>query len=408
MRGCFTKRGRIGMWMVAGIAALSASHAGGAVAVSPKDPTLPYDEGNRPQVYLNGLWDFMPLANGTSRAIPDHPPAEFKAAPVKMPVPGWWDNYGEFDIPPEWSRSWNAWYRRDFTIPEAWRGKRWKLRFGAVTQYAKVFVNGRCVGENIHGLTPFSLDITEAARIGANRLEVFVQGYIHALKEGAKVLSAETFVGSNRGSWGMAEFKLVPGSPGGEREVHDLHKSRRGICRDVLLEAVPPIHVQHAAIVTSFRRRAFDVDVRVANESADARRVMLNLVVTDADGKQVLSLDQPTTVPAGKTRKVHLYHPWKAPRFWSHWDPYLYTCTVTVQPEGAPSFDRKRIRFGFREVWIGPRHDILLNGLPLRMMGVDRMDAWATIQTPSYIREFFRQIRRLGFNSIRNLEPMPR
>ncbi|WP_373564925.1 sugar-binding domain-containing protein [Sphingobacterium sp. E70] len=35
------------------------------------------------------------------------------------------------------------WYRRALTIPSAWKGKRILLHFGAVDQYAVIFVNGK-------------------------------------------------------------------------------------------------------------------------------------------------------------------------------------------------------------------------------------------------------------------------
>ena len=380
----------------------------GAVKVKPADPTLPYHEGNRPQIYLNGLWDFMPLTNGTSRQIPDAPPTPFKPELVKMPVPGWWDNFGEFDIPPKWSNAWNAWYRRTFTVPPGWKNKRLKLRFGAVTQYAKVFVNRQVIGHNIHGIAPFTLDITDAARTGKNLLEVFVQGYIHALAEGIEVVSVEQFVETNRGSWGTAEFKVKSGVAQKEREVRDLHQARRGICRDVVLEAAPLVRVDDIAIVTSFRKSTLDVTVRLANESGHRCPLTLKLAVTDADGNQVVKLNQPVTVPAGQAKQVYFSHAWKNARLWNHWDPHLYTCTVTAHPTQFPWFDRKRVRFGFREVWIGPEHDILLNGLPLRMVGTNVGDGWATEQTPSYTREFFRQLKILGFNSVRTIDGMPR
>ncbi len=56
------------------------------------------------------------------------------------------------------------WYRREFSWPVQWRGKRAILHFGAVDWKATVYVNGKEVGTHQGGYTPFSLDITEALK----------------------------------------------------------------------------------------------------------------------------------------------------------------------------------------------------------------------------------------------------
>ncbi len=54
-----------------------------------------------------------------------------------------------------------VWYRKNFEIPEKWNGKNIILHFGAVDYHAKVYVNGKKVGEHKGGYTGFSFDITE-------------------------------------------------------------------------------------------------------------------------------------------------------------------------------------------------------------------------------------------------------
>ena len=52
------------------------------------------------------------------------------------------------------------WYRRTFTLPAAWKGKRVLLHFGAVDWEAHVYVNGTEVGTHKGGYDPFTFDIT--------------------------------------------------------------------------------------------------------------------------------------------------------------------------------------------------------------------------------------------------------
>ena len=54
------------------------------------------------------------------------------------------------------------WYRRTFSIPKDWAGKRVLLHFGAVDWEATVWVNGKQLGEHEGGYDAFTLDITDA------------------------------------------------------------------------------------------------------------------------------------------------------------------------------------------------------------------------------------------------------
>jgi beta-galactosidase/beta-glucuronidase len=55
-----------------------------------------------------------------------------------------------------------VWYRRTFSIPEEWAGKRVLLNFGAVDYRAMVWVNGVVVATHEGGHTPFHCDVTDA------------------------------------------------------------------------------------------------------------------------------------------------------------------------------------------------------------------------------------------------------
>jgi beta-galactosidase/beta-glucuronidase len=51
-----------------------------------------------------------------------------------------------------------VWYRRAFTTPTEWKGRRLLLHFGAVDYRAMVWVNGKFAGNHEGGFTPFVLD----------------------------------------------------------------------------------------------------------------------------------------------------------------------------------------------------------------------------------------------------------
>src|SRR5450759_3963243 len=68
-----------------------------------------------------------------------------------------------------------TWYRKTFTAPAAWDGKRVFIEFEAVRQVAEVYLNGAKLGVAKTGFTPFGFDLTPHLKIGAaNVLAVLV------------------------------------------------------------------------------------------------------------------------------------------------------------------------------------------------------------------------------------------
>lgn len=66
-------------------------------------------------------------------------------------------------------------YKRCFTLPEEWDGKRILLHFEAVNYECRVFINGYPAGGHIGGHVGFSLDITQWVSAGENELSVWVR-----------------------------------------------------------------------------------------------------------------------------------------------------------------------------------------------------------------------------------------
>src|ERR1700712_2478943 len=65
-----------------------------------------------------------------------------------------------------------GWYRKEFNVPESWKGKRMFIEFEGAFRDAEIFVNGLPVGHHQSGYTGFSYDITDAAKQGKNILAV--------------------------------------------------------------------------------------------------------------------------------------------------------------------------------------------------------------------------------------------
>lgn len=123
---------------------------------------------------LNGIWKFKldKEAKGFHEkwyeiAIDDG---------INMPVPASYNDLVE-DINIRDYVGW-VWYEREFVIPESLLSQRLVLRFGSVTHFAKVYINGKFVIEHKGGFTPFEAEINDFVISGKNRLVVAVNNVV--------------------------------------------------------------------------------------------------------------------------------------------------------------------------------------------------------------------------------------
>src|SRR5437867_9027535 len=72
-----------------------------------------------------------------------------------------------------------AWYARSITVPEAWRGHRVFVVFGASDWRTTAWLDGRRLGEHQGGYTPFSFELGRALSGRPQRLVVRVDDKPH-------------------------------------------------------------------------------------------------------------------------------------------------------------------------------------------------------------------------------------
>ena len=123
-------------------------------------------------------------------------------------------------------------YHRTIRVPSGWAGRRVLLHFGGVDFHADVFVNGMWIGSHSGGSSPFTFDVTDAARPGeTDDLAVAVADHINAGNQpGGKqthyALSHGCFYTRTTGIWqtvwmeavdrcGLADVTIVPDAVSG-------------------------------------------------------------------------------------------------------------------------------------------------------------------------------------------------
>ncbi len=218
-------------------------------------------------------------------------------------------------------------YRRTFTVPESWKGRRVILRFDGVYSAYYVWVNGRKVGYAEDSKLPSEFDITP---------------YLNHPSESNNSLAVEVY------RW----------CDGSYLEDQDMTRFS-GIFRDVTLWSMPKDGIWDFAVKTGIspqsRRAAEDAESATWEISVDGIDGEWSATLYDAARNPVSRLSSNVPSPVRILR----------PRLWSAEKPYLYTLVVK---KGSDIRVRK---VGFKDVRISG-HTLFVNGRPIKLKGVNR------------------------------------
>jgi beta-galactosidase len=271
----------------------------------------------RRQVALDGEWEFRLVAR----------PEEALRAPRRwdtVEVPGLWTMQGydrphytnvfmPFPQPPPSVPDENPTgvYRRRFTVPRSWRGRRIVLGFGGVEGALHVVLNGEPLGLSKDARTPAEFDVTGRVQPGdENELVAVVVRWSDA-----------SFV-EDQDQWWHA-----------------------GISRSVYMRVA-------GAVIDVFARAGADGVVRLEAPGGERARLL------DPNGRPVL--DEPLVDSVLETRV-------RSPQLWSAEEPALYSLAV------SGGEDEVGCRIGFRTIEVRDGR-LLVNGQAIRINGVNRHD----------------------------------
>jgi beta-galactosidase/beta-glucuronidase len=262
-----------------------------------------------------------------------------------------------------------VWYRRSFTVPETWKGKRVLLHFGAVDYRAMVWVNGRYVGGHTGGHVPFSFDITPHLQRGANTVTVRAEDpptdrYVPRGKQYWEPKSRGIFYTRTTGIWQPVWIEAAGDSYLTKVRITP---SNDGTVRFEARIARPQADLEFRAAI-----RFQDREVASGGARNDGPRALLALAVQE-------------------------------PRLWSAGSPNLYDVTFELRRGGA-ILDRVQSYFGFRSVSTANGR-VLINGRPVFLKMVLDQGYWpeSTITPPSdeAIQYDIRMTKEMGFNGAR-------
>ncbi|MET9835447.1 glycoside hydrolase family 2 TIM barrel-domain containing protein [Streptomyces sp. NPDC006385] len=317
-------------------------------------------------------WDSIPVPSAWQLHGYDFP------IYVNITYPWWGPNgLGEEPRPPAAPTRYNpvGQYRRTFTVPRDWSGRRTFLHFEGVKSAHYVWINGTLVGYHEDSFTPAEYDITDHLRPGTNQIAVEVYRY-------------------SDGEW---------------LEDQDMIRLS-GIFRSVYLYSTPSVHLRDFRLDTplsdDYKAAELKVTASVRDYGGgDGGRYTVDTMLYDADGHPVWSrpLQQPVDVPAGEEATAEAARAVPAPKLWSAEHPNLYTAVLCLRDPAGRVIETLSHRVGLREFAL--KDGLMrINGKPVSFRGTNRHEMHperGIALTRADMVEDIEICKRMNINSVR-------
>ena len=280
-------------------------------------------------------------------------------------VPGHWGMINDFS-----NYTGKGWYRKTLSLPNGWTkapNERYYLKFGGVYHLAKVYLNGKFIGKNRGGFTPFELDVTDALNFNGKN--------VIALQADNSAVVGATW------NWG-------------------------GIIREVTLTKNQDVRIDyqyiHAEPNLLTGSAELKLRVRVENNSAEKRTIAVNSKIMD-DG-EIARLEGALEIGPNTTKDIHLVTVLKPENveLWHFDNPKLYQVQTAIS-EGDIPLDEKMENFGIRKVEITAAQ-MLLNGEPVRLAGFNRVSEhrfWGSSEPVEVLEKDVDLMKEAGANFMR-------
>lgn len=337
---------------------------------------------------LNGRWRFRWSPSPAERPTEFYRPDYDTEGWDTIRVPGNWEvqGYGTpiylnhpYEFEPDWPNVPHDYnpvgsYRREFFVPEGWRGRQVFLHFGAVKSAMYVWVNGVRVGYSQGSKTPAEFDVSEHVRVGNN------------------VVAVEVY------RW----------SDGTYLECQDFWRIS-GIERDVYLFATPRVHVRdffvHADLDDDYRDGDLRLALHLRNTSPGEANVRVNAELLDplSGPAALVGTTREARVPSGEESIIEVGAAVPSPRKWSAETPNLYTLLITLWDADGRLLEAIPSRVGFRRVET-KNAQLHLNGVPITIKGVNRHEhdpVWGHAVSEESMLQDIRLMKAANINAVR-------
>jgi beta-galactosidase len=313
---------------------------GAWLGVAPAAPAAPAADPVRRQISMDAGWRFK-LGDfaGADRA-------EFDDSSWRsLDVPHDWGIDGPFDpLNPAGGAgaflpAGTGWYRRHFSLPAEFAGRRIFVEFDGVMANSDVWINDAHLSRRPYGYVGFRYEITSHLKLGDS---------------GSNVLAVRVNNADQPAS------RWYSGS---------------GIYRHVRLIAVNPVHIDQGGLFVSTPKASADqavvrVHCEVVNQSGAACEAVVQVELFDYQGRGVGTVESaPQAIAVRNSTDFQQDLPVSNPQLWDLDHPKLYSAACRVLVSGA-AVDESRETFGIRDAHFEAATGFWLNGRNIKVKGV--------------------------------------
>jgi beta-galactosidase len=367
------KKVLVGIWL--------ATLAVGASVAAPVEPA-------RVTGFFDANWRFLKAAaNGAEQ------PQFDDSAWRKLNLPHDWSIEGPFS---ETNKTGGAggflpsgvgWYRKEFTLPDAFSNRCVFVEFDGVMANSEVWINGFHLGHRPYGYVSFQYELTGHLKFGAGQTNVLAV---------------------------RADTSAQPASR---------WYSGAGIYRHVRLVVTEPVHLaENGVFITTSPvatltmrpkkpapKAAVQIETSVTNESDAPRKVTVQTTLVSPAGKAVATGETNCTVVSGATAVLNQHIILLKPQLWNLDDPKLYHAVSKIISAGS-MMDETTTTFGIREFHFDADTGFWLNGKNFKIKGVclhHDGGAFGAAVPLSVWEERLKTLKSLGVNAIRTAHNPP-
>ena len=270
-----------------------------------------------------------------------------------------------------------GWYRKTFTLDQAYSGKKILIQFDGVYMNSQVWLNGTSLGTRPYGYSSFEYDLTPYAKFGSTSNVIAVR------------------VNNNQPT-----SRWYSGS---------------GIYRNVWLTVVDPVHVTNSGVfvttpTVSSSSASVSVSTEVQNQSTTSQSMTVTTTISDPSGASVASnTSAASNVGANSTATVSQSLTVPNPQLWSTTSPNLYQVKVEINAGGS-TLDTYLAPLGIRTATFSSTTGFSLNGQTTKLRGVCMHHDLGALGSAINYRAIERQVqtmKAMGVNAIRTSHNPP-
>ncbi len=308
----------------------------------------------------------------------------------------------------EWvaDRTWL--YKRTFTVPEEYRGKRLQLRFEGVDYEAQFFLNGGLLGYHRGMYTPAVFDVGDRLDYGAgqdnqNLIAVVIERAPDEQPQVGRTSMVRTHKSRMTYWWDFCP-RLV----------------QLGIWEGVYLDVTGPVRIEDVFVRPQLSGDLKRADVPVSVELSASGHTDVEVEITIRRDKTVIGSQRSLQVIRQSHARVDLTFEVNDPQLWwpnGHGEQSLYTADVRViEPGGDESdsreSDSREVTFGIRRIVFTPNETpdptarsyvLTINGEQMYIKGWNwvPIDVMYGVERPAKLERLMILARRANVNLLR-------